>query len=73
MIKPINRAELSDNNLRAVSALSEIIKLLDKSESEIEEMNLALQPVFDHNIANFDSRIYELYNLFVCLKNNVRP
>ena len=62
-----------NNNLRAVSALSEIIKLLDKSESEMEEMNLALQPVFDHNIANFDKRVAELYNLFVCLKNGIRP
>ena len=62
-----------NNNLRAVSALSEIIKLLDKSESEMEEMNLALQPIFDHNIANFDKRVAELYNLFVCLKNGIRP
>ena len=60
-------------DLRAVSALSEILKLLDKSDSEMKEMNLALQPVFDHNIANFDKRVAELYNLFVCLKNNVRP
>ena len=65
--------DIHNNNLRAVSALSEIIKLLDKSESELEEMNLALQPVFDHNISNFDKRVAELYNLFVCLKNNVRP